>query len=362
MRFSGRAVVILFAACCLACALCGCGRSVYGSPDIAPHLISAEEAEGSPVRVIDGWEGAELTATDYRARVDELYSVVVYDRKRPVFAQDDPVKGVYDSAVSVLDRYILNSWHGNADGEYNTVHAIHDWLACSITYDFALYASFQAGNIDLGNNPAFFIDGVFLNGVAVCDGLARAFDFLCAIEGIESVRVTGSFSASLHAWNKVKVGGQWYNVDVTSDSAYYNVDGKYQKQLSHGYFMLSDKTISEFAPNGHVFSDPPFVAYNDFDYYSDMTVTIGKEFSVVVKSEDELYDIFTAVNDSDGAVGKIELKLDFGGKIMVNHADMYEREIRRAYSLVDNPDFAFGSGVKPYFRYPNGVYLFLIYR
>lgn len=362
MRFSARIATVVFAACALSGIACGCGRAFDSSPDILPHLISAGEAESSPVRFIDGLDAVELTSTDFRERVDELYSVVVYDGKRPLFSDDDPVKVVYDNAVAVLDRYILNSWQGSAEGEYNTVHAIHDWLACNITYDFELYSSFQAGNTDLGNNAAFFIDGVFLNGVAVCDGLARAFDFLCAIEGIQSVRVTGSFSSAPHAWNKVKVGGEWYNVDVTSDSSYYTVGGEFKKQLSHGYFLLSDRTISEFAPNGHVFTDPPQPAQFDYDYFSHAVVTVGQTYSAVVKSQAELERIFSEVNDADGAVGKLELKLDFDGKIMVNYADMYESEIARAYSLVDDPDFSFGSGAKPYFRYPNGVYLFLIYK
>jgi hypothetical protein len=42
---------------------------------------------------------------------------------------------------------------------------------------------------DFTSNPekvyeSFNLEGVFLRGVAVCDGIAKAFHFVCGIEGI----------------------------------------------------------------------------------------------------------------------------------------------------------------------------------
>ncbi|MDE6401367.1 MAG: hypothetical protein K2L54_02010, partial [Clostridiales bacterium] len=266
-------------------------------------------------------------------------------------------------ARAVLDRYILNAWHTDGDGQFQIVHAVHDALIYHIDYDFDLYDRFMSGDTDLSDDPAFHIDGVFLNGRAVCDGLSRAFNFLCAIENIESVRVTGSYSSAPHAWNKVKLGDMWYNVDVTSDAAYYTVgDGQFKKQLAHGYFLLSDDTLAEF-DNGHVFTEPVYRAEVDHDYYSAQELTIGGvKFSAVIKSQAELNRLFDAVADSDGAVGKVEVKLDFPNKTQVNYADLYASEIAAAYGRADDADFVFSDAKKPYFRYPNGVYVFLIYK
>ncbi|MDE7399003.1 MAG: (E)-4-hydroxy-3-methylbut-2-enyl-diphosphate synthase, partial [Oscillospiraceae bacterium] len=49
-----------------------------------------------------------------------------------------PVKEGY-AARDILDRYVQNAWHGSAEVEYNTVHAWHHYLACNVSYDFALY-------------------------------------------------------------------------------------------------------------------------------------------------------------------------------------------------------------------------------
>lgn len=306
----------------------------------------------------------DLDEGGYRDRVDELYSVVVFDRKRPLFrGESDPVKVIYDSAISILNGITANSWHGTDEGEYNTVHAVHDYLVCNVEYDFELYDRYGGtgeNSAELAYEHAFHIDGALVERVAVCDGLAKAFDFLCAIEGIESARVTGLLGSAPHAWNKVKLFGNWYNVDITADTANYSLDGKMYKQLSHGYFLTSDRTVTEFKALPHSFSDPAHVAEYDRDFYGDKTVTLcGSEYKLEITSYTELENLFKAIG-RDGKVGKIEIKLSYPEKTDVNLADMYKDDIRRAYGVIKNADFGFSNGALPYFMYPNGVYLILI--
>ncbi|MDE6201705.1 MAG: hypothetical protein K2M47_07540 [Clostridiales bacterium] len=365
MPFNRKLIICVVAAIAAAFVLCGCGGNAT-TPDIKPHIVSAGSEQAVP---IDGFEqfempavSGELTDAQYRERVTLLYNTVVYDGKRPVFVKDDPVQPIYDAAHKFLSAYIHDEWTG-VEREVNVVHAVHDWLISTTDYDFKLYQSYQSGNTVTVDDPAFYIDGVLLDGKAVCDGLARAFNFLCAMEGIPSMRVTGSFSSALHAWNKVKVDGQWYNVDVTSDAVYYTVGGKSYKQIAHGFMLVSDDTLSSFKPSGHDFVQTQFTADADYDYFSGDTVKIGgKKYSRVVKSQAELNALFSAISDNKGSIGKIELKLDFNGKSQVNSADMYRDEIRKAYAKVDDVDFNMSSGTIPYFRFPNGVYMFLIYK
>ncbi len=344
----------------MTCTACS-GRN--GSPNIPPHLISAPDE--TPLRPVDEREKYALKGTGgLRACVDELYSVVVYDKKQPTFGENNPAEPVYKAARAVLDRYVPNAWHTSDDGEYNKVHALHDYLVCNVDYDFELYDKYTDGATELGDDPAFYIDGALVGGKAVCDGLSRAFEFLCALEGIDVLRVTGSLSSVPHAWNKVKVNGVWYNVDVTADAAHYTVGGgKYEKQLSHGYFLLSDKTISEFKPQTHVFAEQPYSADVDHDYYADKTFTVGgTEYSAVVRSAGELVELFKAVKKVKNDIGKLEVKLEYPDKVQVNSVDMYATDIAAAYAEIGGGDFGYSSGNAPYFRYPNGVYLFLFYK
>ena len=366
MRFNRKLIIIVVAAIAAAFMLCGCGGDIT-SPNIKPHIVAAKTEQ---TVAIDGFEQfqmpavvqSELTTAQYRERVKLLYDTVVYDGKKPIFVDNDPVQPIYAAAHKFLSTYIHDDWVG-VEREVNTVHAIHDWLIYTTDYDFDLYNSYQAGNTDYADDPAFFIDGVLLNGKAVCDGLARTFNFLCAMEGMQSMRVTGSFSSALHAWNKVKVGGQWYNVDVTADAVHYTVGSKSYKQIAHGFMLICDETLASFKPDGHDFVQTQFTADADYDYFSDNKIKIGgKSFSRVIKSQAELNAVFSAISDQKGSIGKIELKLDFASKTQVNSADMYRDEIRKAYEKVDNVGFNMSSGTIPYFRFPNGVYLFLIYK
>ncbi|MDE6618554.1 MAG: hypothetical protein K2K13_05985 [Clostridiales bacterium] len=363
--FIRKLILIIAVILSTALMLCGCGGDIT-SPDIAPHIVAATAEQAVAIDSFEQFQmptvSGELTPAQYRERVQLLYDTVVYDGKKPVFADNDPVQPIYDEAHKFLSTYIHDDWQG-VEREVNTVHAVHDWLISKTDYDFKLYQSYLGGNTDYADNPAFFIDGVLLNGKAVCDGLARTFNFLCAMEGIQSMRVTGSFSSAPHAWNKVKVDGQWYNVDVTADAVHYEVGGKSYKQIAHGFMLICDDTLNSFNPNGHDFVQTQFTAPADFDYYSDNTVNIGgKNYSRVVKNQAELDALFSAISDQKGSIGKIELKLDFAGKAQVNSADMYVTEIGKAYKNVDNAGFNISGGAIPYFRFPNGVYLFLIYK
>ena len=367
-----RPISILCALVAATFALSACNRNV-GSPDIAPHLISTPEAE--PVRPVDAFEECELSElssasgdipdSEYRARVEELYNIVVHDGKKPIFRDNDPVRDIYDAARDILDNYILNAWHDDAAGEYNIVHTIHDYLAVNIEYDFELYDKYMANQTEFDGDPAFSIDGVFINKLAVCDGLSRAFCFLAAIEGVECTRETGMFDGISHAWNRVRVGEEYYNVDVTADAAHYRIgSGGYKKQLSHGFFMISDNTLRSFMPKRHepVDTMPIHPAVSDGDYYSNKMMTVGGQtFPCVITDQDMLNRLFTAVSEQNGKVGKLEVKLAFEGKLYVNDADMYREEIAAAYSRLKNPDFEPTATQTPYFQYPNGVYLFLMY-
>ena len=58
-----------------------------------------------------------------------------------------------------------------------------------------------------------------------CEGYARLFNELCAEAGIEAVKVVGVAKGSgnadeRHAWNLVRLDGQWVEVDATWGSSF----------------------------------------------------------------------------------------------------------------------------------------------
>lgn len=102
---------------------------------------------------------------------------------------------------------------------------LHDLLAKSVTY-----------TSDTSNPMVFTAYGALVDGKALCEGYSRAMQLLLHQFSIPCTTVTGLADGIGHMWNLVKLGENWYNLDVTwNDSS---------ETVSHEYFNLSDSQIS----------------------------------------------------------------------------------------------------------------------
>ncbi len=125
--------------------------------------------------------------------------------------------------------------------------AFHDWLVRECDYD---HANLEAGTVPSISHTAA---GAFINGVCVCDGYSQAMSALLQKVGIDSYVV--SSEAMNHAWNIVKLGENYYHIDVTWDDPVFTSNEEYQDAINegfvrHNYFVLSDQEITANRHNG----------------------------------------------------------------------------------------------------------------
>lgn len=88
-------------------------------------------------------------------------------------------------------------------GDYDTALYLHDWLTHNADYDEPMTI----------HTP----EGVLLQGKGVCESYALAYQMLLREAGLTSQYVTGYSRGESHAWNLVRIDGEWTYVDSTWD-------------------------------------------------------------------------------------------------------------------------------------------------
>ena len=112
---------------------------------------------------------------------------------------------------------------------YATMRKVHDYLAKTVKYNPRVKSDESIYRMNDHN-----VIGPLFEKMAVCEGIARAYQILLKHLNIECTYMSGYVNTSqargYHAWNLVRYNGQIKKVDVTWDLN----DGK----VSHQYFMV----------------------------------------------------------------------------------------------------------------------------
>ena len=116
------------------------------------------------------------------------------------------------------------------------VCAINDYIAIQCQY------AFEPDGVTPDNNASGAYSAL-VDSRAVCDGYSNAFTLIAQQFGLDVKKISGLSEPgdNSHAWNLVKVDGQWYHVDVTWNDPIPDMPGK----ARHDYLLLSDGAISK---------------------------------------------------------------------------------------------------------------------
>ena len=175
-----------------------------------------------------------------------------------------PLQKKIDSSV----KEILSSANGKSD--FEKICIFHDWIVLNNDFNKADISE------DEESWSRYTIYGGFVDGEVQCEGYAKSMQYLCDLSGIESTVIVGTNSAgSSHAWNVIKLGGNWYNVDCTWDDPILSEPVK--NNLRHRYFGVPDEWIHEkshFNVNKKVtgtqvkYFTPPACTSTDMNYFT----------------------------------------------------------------------------------------------
>ena len=106
-----------------------------------------------------------------------------------------------DSQISL----ILDALQVYDVGDYEKVRTVYDYICTHFSYDYSLtkHSAYDA----------------LSTGEMVCQDYALLFYKMLSELNVPVRIISGSSQGGAHAWNIVKIGSYWYNVDTTWDSA-----------------------------------------------------------------------------------------------------------------------------------------------
>jgi transglutaminase-like putative cysteine protease len=100
----------------------------------------------------------------------------------------------------------------DAKTDMDKVTAIYNYIAGHDTYDTKL-----ANDITSGKVSKYIPDtaATLNSNKGICYDLASLFAAMCRSQDIPCTLTKGCAGSSYHAWNKVNVSGNWYQIDMT---------------------------------------------------------------------------------------------------------------------------------------------------
>ena len=194
---------------------------------------------------------------------------------RPICESGSAAEEVYNDAVKVLNKICDDSM-----SDIKKLEAIYEWLVLNVEYDHIAASDSNSYADNWPKYDSWYAEGVFDNGIAVCDGISKAMLILSKIENIPAVRCTGD----AHAWNRVYVNGKWYGIDATHGES---GDPKNSiSVLSYSQFLFTDswKTGKGYTSDNYT----SIVANTVYNYFDEVSYTYnGTTFDYVMDTQAE---------------------------------------------------------------------------
>ncbi len=176
---------------------------------------------------VDGYKYTEYSS-------DEMIEKIVFSGN---YIYDIEEIRVRQEKIADVAAKIVDGAPDTTD-EYEKVKYVYETIIRNTEYDTA--------SVDNQN-----ICSVFLNGRSVCQGYAKALQYLLREMGMDAGLVIGTVrEGDGHAWNLVSVNDNWYYLDATWGDAFY-LFGEGQKQqpqtaaVNYDYLCVTTKQISQ---------------------------------------------------------------------------------------------------------------------
>ncbi len=199
--------------------------------DISAYQLSREEAFQAIFQILNHnpgifyVDGRVGTSYNPQTNLVTAYSVTYLGAPEEIDRQRQELELAADQAAEQADPSM---------SEAEKALVVHDYLVQNCEYDFDRLGQ---GQVSYSSHTAY---GALVDRIAVCDGYGDAYAYIMEDKlGIPCELVSSEVMA--HAWNMIRVDGEWYHVDATWDDPTRDCIGR----VGHNFFLLSDTAISD---------------------------------------------------------------------------------------------------------------------
>ena len=199
--------------------------------------------------------------------------------------------------------------------------------------------------------------GVLVTGYGQCEGYAAALALLCDKAGIPNYIVCGTNAeGSTHAWNKIRLEGEWYNADCTWDDPILTRNAP--DFIRHDYLMVKD---SEIEGKTH-FTDELYYGYTvcaetKYNYFSGT----GLMFE---SAEEGVENIISQVKEK-GLAGEREVEIRFSDENAFYAAMARLFDSGEMKDIIEDTNEKYGTKIRSAYKHNNEdlriVHISLIY-
>ncbi|MBP3238625.1 MAG: hypothetical protein J6M24_06070 [Lachnospiraceae bacterium] len=174
------------------------------------------------------------------------YSGKIISECLPTYLYDkDTIRTMISDVTQVKNRIITDTQGMN---DYQKAMYIFEYIIDTTVYDSQAISSHEKGVEDISIEYARNVYGTLIKKRAICEGYSKTYQYLAQSMGIDCLYITGVSKNQGHAWNYVKLDGEWYGLDVTW------CDPQGSKNIkSFAYCMLDEEAMKA----GHE-SDVPY--------------------------------------------------------------------------------------------------------
>ena len=174
----------------------------------------------------------------------------------------------------------------NGFSEAKKITKIHDYICNHVDYEY-----------NSKEEQIYTAYGALCTGKAVCQGYAVLFYRLCKEAGLSVRIISGTGNGGPHAWNIVRIGSKYYNVDCTWDG---------QDAATYNEFLL--KSEADF--RDHTRESWPVAGSHCLDYTS---AEFNAQYPMTEKSWDEST---TYAHSEETTSGAVTLKAEWNDPVL----------------------------------------------